>query len=41
MCCYTQFASSESMLAALDLFHGKDLKTMGKRSIELEEPWNI
>lgn len=30
----------DSMLASLAFFHGKDLKAMGKRSIELEEPWN-
>lgn len=31
---------SNSMTKALCFFHNKDLKAMGKRSIELEEPWN-
>lgn len=29
-----------SMLAALDFFHGKDLKVMGAKSIQLEQPYN-
>lgn len=29
-----------SMLAALDFFHGKDLKVMGAKSIQLEKPFN-
>lgn len=29
-----------SMQSALEFFHGKDLKAMGQRSIELEKPWN-
>lgn len=32
--------NAESMQATLEFFHGKDLKAMGKRSIELEGPWN-
>lgn len=31
---------AQSMQSALAFFHGKDLKAMGQRSIELEEPWN-
>lgn len=32
--------NSDSMMSALAFFHGKDLKAMSQRSIELEKPWN-
>ena len=32
--------NSDSMLAALDLFHGKDLMAMGEQSVLLEKPYN-
>lgn len=31
---------AQSMQSALAFFHGKDLKAMGQRSMELEKPWN-
>ena len=30
----------ESMIKALDYFHHQDLKAMGRKSIELEKPYN-
>lgn len=32
--------SLQSTIDALVFFHGKDLESMGKRSVELEKPWN-
>lgn len=32
--------SLRSTVDALSFFHNKDLQNMGKRSVELEEPWN-
>ena len=32
--------NQESMVKALDYFHHQDLKAMGRKSIELEKPFN-